>query len=219
MKIEWFPGATRFDIIMYVLMLVLILPDPGMFFRLSVLYLGAILLHEVAHFAMAGFLGVPASRFAIGGGPCLVATKIGGTRFEFRVFPFLGGVQMDGFRQRSRWERFSILLAGPASNLLLGLALFNLVGPSRMFQAMADAYAANATDLTIATFAAVNLLVGVVNLFPIPPMDGGKIALLPVEHLMRDDPQRFSKIENRVSYLGLLLLVFLMLTVPFLNRS
>jgi len=94
-----------------------------------------VLVHELGHHLMAKWFGVPVEVFSVGFGPKLVGICCGGTEYRLSIIPFGGYVKMagtsmagrdttpNGFDSRSPWQRFLILLAGPAMNVGFALVL------------------------------------------------------------------------------------------------
>lgn len=99
-----------------------------------------VFVHELGHFLVARWLGVRVLTFAIGFGPNLVKFTRGGIDYCIKAFPLGGFVKMAGenpddprsgspdeFLSRSKWDRFRILLAGPAMNVALSVVLMWIV--------------------------------------------------------------------------------------------
>ncbi|MDQ7844240.1 MAG: M50 family metallopeptidase [Armatimonadota bacterium] len=93
-----------------------------------------ILVHELGHFLMAKRVGITVYAFAIGFGPRVVGFRRGETTYAINALPFGGYVRMAGedldeaggagsFRSMSVWQRMTVVVAGPAMNLLLALLL------------------------------------------------------------------------------------------------
>jgi regulator of sigma E protease len=95
-----------------------------------------ILVHEWGHFIVARLCHVRVDVFSIGFGNRIFGWKRGNTDYRISVFPLGGYVKMAGdnpseertgspdeFLARSRWQRVLIVLAGPAMNGVLALAL------------------------------------------------------------------------------------------------
>ena len=114
--------------------------------------------HELGHYLVARFLKVPAEVFSIGFGREIVGwTDRQGTRWKVGWLPLGGYVRFVGdmgpasdpahvssipaelrdkaFQLRPVWQRFLIVLAGPAANFLLAIVIFatffSLVGTPR----------------------------------------------------------------------------------------
>jgi regulator of sigma E protease len=94
-----------------------------------------VVVHELGHCLTAKWFGVPVDVFSVGFGPRLLAIRRGGTEYRLSAIPFGGYVKMagmsskpgeattNGFDSKARWQRFLILFAGPAMNILFALAL------------------------------------------------------------------------------------------------
>ncbi len=178
---------------------------------LVVSFLIAITIHEAAHAWMSFRLGDPTAKLQgrLSLNPMahidLVGTVLVPLFLIFARSPLIFGwakpVQFDPYNLRNpRKDSALISLAGPASNFLLAillsfvLRLFLLVNPSESFF----------LTLLIATID-VNVVLGLFNLIPIHPLDGGKIfvGLLP-----QDEAYEADKFLNRYGMIVLLFLVF-----------
>ncbi|MBQ6893183.1 MAG: site-2 protease family protein [Clostridia bacterium] len=93
-----------------------------------------IAIHEAGHFIAARLCGVAVYEFSLGMGPRLFGwTGKTGTKYNLRLFPIGGFVSMkgededaegdDSLSQKKPWQRFIIVAAGAAMNILLGLAI------------------------------------------------------------------------------------------------
>jgi regulator of sigma E protease len=114
--------------------------------------------HELGHYLVARLFGIPAEIFSIGFGRELVGwTDRQGTRWKIAWLPLGGYVKFVGdmspasnpadleaipaelreraFQVRPVWQRFLVVLAGPAANFLLAIliftAFFSLLGTPR----------------------------------------------------------------------------------------
>lgn len=107
-----------------------------------------------------------------------------------------------------RWSMVLVAAAGPAANLLLAFVsalAFHLV----VF--MPDAVASWAA-LNLRNSILINLILAVFNMLPIPPLDGGRIAV----GLL---PYRLALPLARLEKWGLLIIVALLFIVPFVGRE
>ena len=95
-----------------------------------------ILVHELGHFLAAKLFGVRVLTFSLGFGKRLLGFKRGGTDYRVSALPFGGYVKMAGddpaevrqgdpgdFLARPRWQRFVVVIMGPAMNALLAVGL------------------------------------------------------------------------------------------------
>jgi regulator of sigma E protease len=98
-----------------------------------------ILVHELGHFAFAKLFDVKVLRFSLGFGPRLFGLTWGETEYRLSLVPLGGYVRLLGEdpseaipaidRQRALgakplWQRYTIVVAGPAFNLLLPLLIY-----------------------------------------------------------------------------------------------
>ena len=98
-----------------------------------------ILVHELGHFLFAKLFGVKVLRFSVGFGPKLIAWTIGATEYRLSLVPVGGYVRLLGEdpsepvaeidRDRTLfakplWQRYAIVVAGPAFNPLLPIVIY-----------------------------------------------------------------------------------------------
>jgi regulator of sigma E protease len=99
-----------------------------------------IFVHELGHFMAARRLGVRVLTFSLGFGPKLLKFTRGDTEYAISVIPLGGYVKMAGenpedtrsgspdeFLSRTKWERFQVLIAGPAMNIILAVVVMAVV--------------------------------------------------------------------------------------------
>ena len=93
-----------------------------------------VFVHELGHYLAARRVGIRVLAFSIGFGPRLIGFTRGGTEYKIAAIPLGGFVKMAGetnedqrsgapdeFLSKSKWERFQVLIAGPAMNILLAI--------------------------------------------------------------------------------------------------
>jgi regulator of sigma E protease len=98
-----------------------------------------VVIHEAGHFVAAKLLDVKVLRFSFGYGRPLVRVEVGETEYQIGVFPIGGYVRILGIEgddpasnadagrslaSRPMWQRLVIILAGPAANLVLPIAIY-----------------------------------------------------------------------------------------------
>jgi regulator of sigma E protease len=99
-----------------------------------------VFIHELGHFLLARWNGVRVLTFSLGFGPKLLKVQRGDTEYCISAVPLGGYVKMAGenpddphtgaddeFMAKSKWQRFQILIAGPAMNILLAVVLLALI--------------------------------------------------------------------------------------------
>ena len=99
-----------------------------------------VFVHELGHFLVARWHGVRVLTFSLGFGPKLFGFRRGDTEYALSLIPLGGYVKMAGenpednpqgaadeFMSKSKWQRFQVLLAGPAMNMILAVVLLALV--------------------------------------------------------------------------------------------
>jgi len=99
-----------------------------------------IFVHELGHYLMARRQGVRVLTFSLGFGPKILNVRRGDTDYCVSIIPLGGYVKMAGenpedpragqpdeFLSKTKWQRFQILIAGPAMNILLALVVTAVV--------------------------------------------------------------------------------------------
>ncbi len=93
-----------------------------------------VFVHELGHFLAARRVGVRVLAFSVGFGPRLLGFTRGGTEYKIAAIPLGGFVKMAGetvedqrsgapdeFLSKTKWQRFQVLIAGPAMNIALAI--------------------------------------------------------------------------------------------------
>lgn len=158
---------------------------------------GTVLIHELAHAIAARRAGGEVRELGIGFGPVLARRRIGGVDVTLRSIP-LGGFAAIDVEKLPPARRLPVLLAGPLANIAVGLVLRALARPDTpvglpgqtrrmevggMLAAVAMLRQASSAGPVVLARAAgdVNLSVGLANLLPVFPLDGGHVAAAQLE--------------------------------------
>ena len=99
-----------------------------------------VFVHELGHYLAARRIGVRVHVFSIGFGPKLLTMRRGDTEWCICLIPLGGYVRMAGehtddrrtgapdeFLSKSKWERFQVLIMGPAMNVILAVVVMTFV--------------------------------------------------------------------------------------------
>jgi Zn-dependent protease len=176
---------------------------------LIVVLIFSVVIHEVAHGAMAYHLGDPTAKYAgrLTLNPIRHLDPIGSILLPVFLIiirsPFLFGwakpVPFNPYYLRDqRYGSAKVALAGPASNLLVALVFGllmrfspDLTGFPRIFL------------FTITHIVFINILLAVINLMPIPPLDGSHILFTFLPYSM----QRFKVMFSQYGFIILMIFV------------
>lgn len=199
--------------------------DPSLFYEIAVWLLPlivAIVFHEVAHGLVARQLGDPTAeqkgrltlnpiRHVDPFGTVLLPMILAISHAP--VFGWARPVPVNYRRLRNpRRDMVLVALAGPGMNFLLALAGTALLAATiavsgGAHEGIAAFIAANALN-----FVLINLFLGVFNLIPLPPFDGGHV----VEGLL---PRPLARRFRKVGRYSLLVFVLLLLVLPAISPS
>ncbi len=172
----------------------------------------AVVLHEVAHGWVADKLGDPTARLAgrLTLNPIRHIDPVGTLLIPLTLLwfdaPFLFGyakpVPVDFMRLRNpRRDMVRVALAGPMTNLALAFA-------STLLLALAGylpAWFGDPLSLMAQASVLINLVLCIFNLIPLPPLDGGRVAV----GLLPDGPAR---LLASVEPFGFLIIVLLLIS-------
>ena len=179
----------------------------------------AITMHEAAHGYVAWRLGDPTAMRAgrVTANPLKHIDPVGtlllpGLLLLIRA-PFLFGfakpvpVDFSKLRKPKR-DMVLVAIAGPASNILLAILSALLIGLGNILPTSAGLWLVSNLENSII----INLLLAIFNLIPLPPLDGGRVA---VGLLPRSLGWRLAKLEK----FGLFILLGLLFVVPMLMKE
>ena len=179
----------------------------------------AITMHEAAHGYVAWRLGDPTAMRAgrVTANPLKHIDPVGtlllpGLLLLIRA-PFLFGfakpvpVDFSKLRKPKR-DMVLVAIAGPASNILLAILSALLIGLGSILPTSVGLWLVTNLENSII----INLLLAIFNLIPLPPLDGGRVA---VGLLPRSLGWRLAKLEK----FGLFILLGLLFVVPMLMKE
>jgi len=99
-----------------------------------------VFVHELGHYLMARRIGVRVLTFSLGFGPKLINYRRGGTDYCVSAIPLGGYVKMAGetpddqrsggddeFFSKPKWQRFQVMIMGPAMNIILAIVVMTFV--------------------------------------------------------------------------------------------
>jgi regulator of sigma E protease len=99
-----------------------------------------VFVHELGHFLAAKRVGIRVLKFQLGFNPTIVSVRRGDTEYGIGALPLGGYVKMAGenpedvptgqsdeFMSKTRWQRFQVLIMGPAMNIILAFVLTAIV--------------------------------------------------------------------------------------------
>jgi membrane-associated protease RseP (regulator of RpoE activity) len=155
---------------------------------------GILLMHELGHLVVARYFGLTVSSLNVGLGPEIAAfTDHFGTRWKLALLPLGGCCTFDTSTSKSSapaahcptllgaslHQRAIIYAAGPAFNLAFASVLFLV-----MF-CLSDKPSVASSEVIVSDLAFLiggfSILVGLFNLLPVLPLDGGRLLLLAME--------------------------------------
>jgi Zn-dependent protease len=182
----------------------------------------AVTFHEVAHGLVANWFGDPTARLAgrlslnpfrhvdpVGTILLPVSLAIAGAP----VFGWAKPVPVRTDRLRNpRWHGVLVSAAGPAMNFLMAVVAAALLAVILRFTPGERGTGTLFLLVNLDVFVMVNLFLGMFNLLPIPPLDGGRV----IEGLLPPAAGRRFKAFGRY---GFALLLFLLVALPMLMPS
>jgi membrane-associated protease RseP (regulator of RpoE activity) len=173
--------------------------------------LGGVLLvlsvREIGHLMAARWCGVRVLRLSVGlGSEVFGLTDRLGTRWTLAAIPFGGYIKIcdsrraaadtakHGLSDIALNQRAAIFAAGPVANLLLAGSIYGSLFVVFGEGALRGIGSANPAIVVGTLLSGCSIGVGLYNLIPIPPFDGGYLVLIGIETLTRKPiPQRIEK--------------------------
>ena len=225
-----------------------------------------VFIHEGGHFIVAKLCKVKVNEFALGFGPILFSKTKGNTKYQLRLIPLGGFVNLEGEEEHSDEEgsfsnasipkKIAILLAGGTVNILFGLLVYFILmiyicdfpsflekmqfaisnvkefilitfnGLKRLFtgklgvEQMTGIVGISSMVVKTSGFldyvylmSIISFSLGLTNLLPFPPLDGGKILLYIIEAI-RKKPLN-ENFEMKLQMAGFTLLILISIYVTY----
>ena len=167
-----------------------------------------VIIHEGGHLFVAKLCKVKVNEFSIGFGKVLFSRQRKETKYSIRLIPLGGFVSMEGEEQPSGEEgsfseagilkKLAIISAGAIVNIIFGLLVYFIlvavhygiqvawssIGP--FIGALGESIKMLFTrEAPVNYLAVISLSLGITNLIPIPPLDGGKFLIYVIEWIKR----------------------------------
>ena len=201
-----------------------------------------VFIHEGGHFTVAKFCKIKVNEFALGFGPTLISKTKGETKYAIHLIPLGGYVDLEGEEKQSDAEgsfskasipkKIAILLAGGTVNILFGvliyLGLSIFTGLKELFTGKVGVNQMTGivgiSNMVVKTSGIVNYLylmgvislsLGITNLLPFPPLDGGKILLYIIEAIRRKPLNE--TFVTKLQVFGFTLLIVLSIYITYLD--
>lgn len=206
-----------------------------------------IVIHELGHYVVAKAYKLPVDEVSFGYGPSFLEFHVQETHFKFKWFPFGGYNKREVSFMDDCLPRTLVSLSGPLVNILLGLFLVGITVPHEVYQLLSFGhgvimgnYFSAITDSLHGQFATDNMnliiyspngilplilayiglfsyYIGILNLLPVPPLDGGRFIFHLYEAFIKPE-KREAHYEN-FNKLGIYFMVILNLLVVFSQRG
>ena len=123
-----------------------------------------VFVHELGHFLAAKRVGIRVLKFQLGFNPTVISFRRGDTEYGVGALPLGGYVKMAGdnpddvptgrndeFLAKTKWQRFQVLIMGPAMNLILA---FCVGGAFLIYQYLPEKWLGRLSGATAETIAA-----------------------------------------------------------------
>lgn len=178
----------------------------------------SIVLHEVAHGYAANWLGDPTARLAgrLSPNPFLHIDPLGSVLIPAILFlsnaGFLFGwakpVPYNPYNlSNQRWGEAIVAAAGPLTNFLLAIIFALLIR-------LAVPFGLSESFIELASYiVSINVLLGLFNLIPIPPLDGSKVLEPFLPFALRMKYRSFGSFVDRLGLIGSFLLIFIFIQI------
>jgi membrane-associated protease RseP (regulator of RpoE activity) len=193
-----------------------------LFTLVAALMWGTLFVYELGHLVTARYFGVGVVTISVGVGPAIVKFIDGrGTLWSVGLIPLGSRLKMvdeevssphglaraqevigwgsASLSSRSRVQRAVIYCAGAAANILQAPAIYAL-GQRLFVGASASPDGADPASVLVLTFGLYSLALGLLNLLPLPTLDGGKLMRLGIEWFWGDSVQSARRAGHLVKF-------------------
>ncbi len=162
---------------------------------LTIGLIAVVFAHEMGHLVMAKILNIPVKRISLGLGPVLWQHQITpNTKLVMRLLPVSVAIGVPGRYdannnlRRPETHDMLVAIAGPVASVALAGTLYALA--LAVFQSPI-------VQLWLLALAALSLAAGLLNLIPVPGLDGGHLLLLGLARFgLRLSPSQEVKAHN-----------------------
>ncbi|MBT4349701.1 site-2 protease family protein [bacterium] len=190
------------------MLLSVLFENPMMFFVVIAGIVYALTIHEFAHAAVATALGDSTAKFSgrLSLNPLVHLDMFGTMMLLLAGFGWGKPVPVNIFNLKyKRWGESLVALAGPMANFVSAILFILLFKLAILFFP-----AENMIFSFLFYMILINLVLGVFNLIPLPPLDGSRI-------LFATLPSRFDDFKHRFAVNGPWILILLLIADSFLD--
>ena len=190
------------------MLLSVLFENPMMFFVVIAGIVYALTIHEFAHAAVATALGDSTAKFSgrLSLNPLVHLDMFGTMILVLAGFGWGKPVPVNIFNLKyKRWGESLVALAGPMANFVSAILFILLFKLAILFFP-----AENMIFSFLFYMILINLVLGVFNLIPLPPLDGSRI-------LFATLPSRFDDFKHRFAVNGPWILILLLIADSFLD--
>ena len=176
------------------------------FIFIIIILIMSVILHELSHGYAALFLGDSTAKHAgrLTLNPIKHLDPVGSVFIPFILYIFSTGIIFGWAKpvpynpynlRNQKWGELIVAAAGPVTNLLLAI-IFGLVIRFGINFGVSPAFISLGSSIVI-----LNIVLGLFNLIPIPPLDGSKI-------LFSILPLKFEGLKHRLEQFGFAIVIF-----------
>lgn len=171
----------------------------------------AILFHEAGHLLTALNFNINVQSFNLGFGPSLYSYIYNDIIFSLNSIPLGGYVDLgSAYRTTPYYQQLMVSISGPLVNISMALLLFKHKEMIKFFSYLSKLHFNPKFDSRREFFATFSLIIGLFNLLPFSPLDGGSMVYASLSLFVSDN---YLHIYNIISVsIALLLLIIVNLS-------